>query len=120
MPDERAQARNLGGTAKQPFALNEGGRLFYSVSPSVKAPVPGARPLDLYHFVGDGAGIPPAEPKGEMDMKLNGAAILIECLIEQGAGTVFGFPGGAVLPQRTFGKLLERRQELCQGNRQAF
>ena len=31
-------------------------------------------------------------------MKLNGAAILIECLIEQGTGTVFGFPGGAVLP----------------------
>ena len=31
-------------------------------------------------------------------MKLNGAAILIECLIEQGAGIVFGFPGGAVLP----------------------
>lgn len=28
-------------------------------------------------------------------MKLNGAAILIECLIEQGVGTVFGFPGGA-------------------------
>ena len=31
-------------------------------------------------------------------MNLNGAAILIECLIEQGVGTVFGFPGGAVLP----------------------
>ncbi|MBR3795636.1 MAG: biosynthetic-type acetolactate synthase large subunit [Clostridia bacterium] len=31
-------------------------------------------------------------------MKLNGAAILIECLIEQKVGTVFGFPGGAVLP----------------------
>ena len=31
-------------------------------------------------------------------MKLNGAAILIECLIEQEVGTVFGFPGGAVLP----------------------
>ena len=31
-------------------------------------------------------------------MKLNGAAILIECLIEQDVGTVFGFPGGAVLP----------------------
>ena len=31
-------------------------------------------------------------------MKHNGAAILIECLIEQGVGTVFGFPGGAVLP----------------------
>ena len=31
-------------------------------------------------------------------MKLHGAAILIECLIEQNVGTVFGFPGGAVLP----------------------
>ena len=31
-------------------------------------------------------------------MKLCGAAILIECLIEQGVKTVFGFPGGAVLP----------------------
>ena len=31
-------------------------------------------------------------------MRLNGAAILIECLIEQQVGTVFGFPGGAVLP----------------------
>ena len=30
VPDERAQARNLGGTAKQPFALNEGERLFLS------------------------------------------------------------------------------------------
>ena len=29
VPDERAQARNLGGTAKQPFALNEGERLFF-------------------------------------------------------------------------------------------
>ena len=31
-------------------------------------------------------------------MKLCGAAILIECLIEQGVKTIFGFPGGAVLP----------------------
>ena len=31
-------------------------------------------------------------------MKLCGAAILIECLIEQNVKTVFGFPGGAVLP----------------------
>ena len=31
-------------------------------------------------------------------MKLNGAAILIECLIEQQVSTIFGFPGGAVLP----------------------
>ncbi len=30
-------------------------------------------------------------------MKLTGAEILIECLIEQGVDTVFGFPGGAVL-----------------------
>ena len=35
---------------------------------------------------------------GGENVKLNGAAILIECLIEQGVGTVFGFPGGAVLP----------------------
>jgi len=30
-------------------------------------------------------------------MKLTGAEILIECLIEEGVDTVFGFPGGAVL-----------------------
>ena len=30
-------------------------------------------------------------------MKLNGATILIECLLEQGVDTVFGYPGGAVL-----------------------
>ncbi|MFA5659510.1 MAG: biosynthetic-type acetolactate synthase large subunit, partial [Oscillospiraceae bacterium] len=30
-------------------------------------------------------------------MKLNGAEILVECLLEQGADTVFGYPGGAVL-----------------------
>ena len=31
-------------------------------------------------------------------MKLSGAEILIECLLEQGVDTLFGFPGGAVLP----------------------
>ena len=31
-------------------------------------------------------------------MKLSGAEILIECLIEQQVDTIFGFPGGAVLP----------------------
>ena len=31
-------------------------------------------------------------------MVLNGAHILIECLKEQGVDTVFGFPGGAVIP----------------------
>ncbi len=30
-------------------------------------------------------------------MKLNGSDILIECLVEQGVNTVFGYPGGAVL-----------------------
>ncbi|HHV50085.1 MAG TPA: biosynthetic-type acetolactate synthase large subunit [Clostridiales bacterium] len=30
-------------------------------------------------------------------MQLNGAEILIECLLEQGVDTVFGYPGGAVL-----------------------
>ena len=43
-------------------------------------------------------------------MKLNGAAILIECLIEQGVGTVFGFPGGAVLP--IYDALYSRRDRI--------
>ena len=30
-------------------------------------------------------------------MLLNGSEILLECLLEQGADTVFGYPGGAVL-----------------------
>lgn len=30
-------------------------------------------------------------------MKLTGAEILIECLLEQGVDTIFGYPGGAVL-----------------------
>ena len=29
--------------------------------------------------------------------KLNGSDIIIECLLEQGVDTVFGYPGGAVL-----------------------
>ena len=40
VPGERAQARNLGGTAKQPFALNEGGRLF--LNPWELCRVPGS------------------------------------------------------------------------------
>ena len=43
-------------------------------------------------------------------MKLNGAAILIECLIEQGVGTVFGFPGGAVLP--IYDELYKRKERI--------
>ena len=30
-------------------------------------------------------------------MKLNGSQIILECLLEQGVDTVFGYPGGAVL-----------------------
>ena len=30
-------------------------------------------------------------------MKLTGAEIVMECLLEQGVDTVFGYPGGAVL-----------------------
>ena len=30
-------------------------------------------------------------------MKLNGSQIVIECLVEQGVKTVFGYPGGAIL-----------------------
>ncbi len=30
-------------------------------------------------------------------MEINGADIIIECFLEQGVDTVFGYPGGAVL-----------------------
>ena len=30
-------------------------------------------------------------------MKLTGAQILIECLLEQNVDTVFGYPGGTIL-----------------------
>jgi len=29
-------------------------------------------------------------------MLLNGSQILLECLLEQGVDTVFGYPGGAI------------------------
>ena len=31
-------------------------------------------------------------------MKLNGSEILVECLKEQGVDTIFGYPGGAIIP----------------------
>ena len=31
-------------------------------------------------------------------MDITGAQIIIECLVEQGVNTVFGYPGGTVLP----------------------
>ena len=30
-------------------------------------------------------------------MKINGSQIVIECLLEQGVDTVFGYPGGNIL-----------------------
>ena len=30
-------------------------------------------------------------------MQLNGAGILIECLIREGVNIIFGYPGGSVL-----------------------
>ena len=30
-------------------------------------------------------------------MKITGSQIVIECLVEQGVDTVFGYPGGAIL-----------------------
>ena len=30
-------------------------------------------------------------------MKITGARVIIECLVEQGIDTVFGYPGGAIL-----------------------
>ena len=31
-------------------------------------------------------------------MKMTGAEIIIECLIEEGVDTIFGYPGGQVIP----------------------
>ena len=36
--------------------------------------------------------------RGGEKMKLKGAQVLVECLREQGVDTIFGYPGGAVLP----------------------
>lgn len=37
------------------------------------------------------------ERKDQFKMLLNGSQIILECLLEQGVDTVFGYPGGAVL-----------------------
>ncbi|MDR3225034.1 MAG: acetolactate synthase large subunit, partial [Clostridiales Family XIII bacterium] len=31
-------------------------------------------------------------------MKLTGAKIIMECLLEQGVDTIFGYPGGQIMP----------------------
>ena len=30
-------------------------------------------------------------------MQINGSQIMIECLLEQGVDTIFGYPGGSIL-----------------------
>ena len=30
-------------------------------------------------------------------MRINGSRVVIECLVEQGVDTIFGYPGGAIL-----------------------
>ena len=35
--------------------------------------------------------------KGKIIMKYSGSQIIVECLLEQGVDTIFGYPGGAVL-----------------------
>lgn len=30
-------------------------------------------------------------------MKISGSQVVIECLVEQGVDTIFGYPGGAIL-----------------------
>ena len=43
-----------------------------------------------------------------MSRKLNGSEILIQCLIEQGVDTVFGYPGGAIL--NVYDKLYDHKE----------
>jgi len=33
-----------------------------------------------------------------INLQLKGAEILLECLLEQGTDSIFGYPGGTVLP----------------------
>lgn len=44
------------------------------------------------------------------NMKLNGSQILIECLLEQGVDTVFGYPGGAIL--NVYDELYKHRDKI--------
>ena len=43
-----------------------------------------------------------------MSRKLNGSEILIQCLIEQGVDTIFGYPGGAIL--NVYDKLYDHKE----------
>ena len=43
-------------------------------------------------------------------MQLNGSEIVIECLLEQGVDTVFGYPGGAIL--NIYDELYRYRQQI--------
>ncbi len=43
-------------------------------------------------------------------MQMTGAQVIIQCLLEQGVDTVFGYPGGAIL--NVYDALYERRDEI--------
>ena len=69
-----------------------------------------------------------------MTRQMTGAKMVVQALIDQGVDTVFGYPGGAVLPiydeifqQNDHSHILvrheqvrrSRRRRLCAGDRQA-
>ena len=43
-------------------------------------------------------------------MRLTGADIIVECLLEQGVDTVFGYPGGAIL--NVYDALYKKRDKI--------
>ncbi len=52
----------------------------------------------IFHTAGClSSGCPYCKTERKFTMKLTGAQIIIECLLEQGVDTVFGYPGGSVL-----------------------
>ncbi|MFN8556600.1 MAG: hypothetical protein U0531_04375 [Dehalococcoidia bacterium] len=38
------------------------------------------------------------EHQEDVTMRLNGAQILLECLVREGVDVIYGYPGGVVLP----------------------
>ena len=42
--------------------------------------------------------VPKKHKKGDNAMQLTGAEVMVKCLEEEGVSTIFGYPGGAILP----------------------
>jgi acetolactate synthase-1/2/3 large subunit len=52
-------------------------------------------------FIGDIHGKPSVEAEktpGQQIKKISGSEALLRCLVEEGADTIFGYPGGAIMP----------------------